>query len=89
MEDKRHPRIKELPFEVPENIDTDAFLFLGDPDGKTKTHFGRYWLTGSATLICAGSVVLGNVLSRRPAISGEVFYQFRNTDTIKALMGLY
>jgi len=69
MEDKRHPRIKDLPFEVPQNLDEDAFLFLGDPEGKTRTLIGRWWMAGGMTAMFTGSSILANVLARKPAIA--------------------
>lgn len=71
MEDKRHPRLKEIPFEVPENIDPDAFLFLGDPEGKTRTLMGRWWTAASGVVMGGGSVLLGNTMRQRPWYAGK------------------
>jgi hypothetical protein len=71
MEDKRHPRIKDLPFEVPQNLDPDAFLFLGDDEGRTsRSLIGRWWFAASGTLMGFGTAILGNVIQKRPIKSG-------------------
>jgi len=66
MDDSRHPRIKELPFTVPENIHPDALLFLGDDTGRSRTFLGRVWIPSA---LFFGGVVTSltmNKVMRRP-----------------------
>jgi len=62
----------QSPFPLPDDIDPDVYLLLGDPNQESLGRLHRYVLPAGCATIGLAACFIGNLLMKRPILSSNL-----------------